>query len=150
MCTARQGGREEARTDRKNFMFKCSHPALKYTFYFIVSHLLQETFLVNIIQESVTCLSYCLQKQLGIELYSVWKTVYITVYLFIFFTFLKIEVQLIYNVVLISAVHLEGWDREGGREVQEGGDMGIYVYIQLIHFIIQQKLTHHCKAIILQ
>ena len=25
--------------------------------------------------------------------------------------------------------HLEGWDREGGRETQEGGDMGIYVYI---------------------
>ena len=25
--------------------------------------------------------------------------------------------------------HLEGWDREGGREMQEGGDMGIYVYI---------------------
>ena len=24
---------------------------------------------------------------------------------------------------------LEGWDREGRREVQEGGDMGIYVYI---------------------
>ena len=24
---------------------------------------------------------------------------------------------------------IEGWDREGGREVQEGGDMGIYVYI---------------------
>ena len=23
--------------------------------------------------------------------------------------------------------HLEGWDREGGRETQEGGDMGIYV-----------------------
>ena len=22
--------------------------------------------------------------------------------------------------------HLEGWDREGGREMQEGGDMGIY------------------------
>ena len=21
------------------------------------------------------------------------------------------------------------WDREGGREIQEGGDMGIYVYI---------------------
>ena len=53
--------------------------------------------------------------------------------------------------------HLEGWDREGGREAQEGGDMGdicihmgIYEYIQLIHFVIQQKLTHHCKAIILQ
>ena len=25
--------------------------------------------------------------------------------------------------------HLERWDREGGRETQEGGDMGIYVYI---------------------
>ena len=25
--------------------------------------------------------------------------------------------------------HLEGGDREGGRETQEGGDMGIYVYI---------------------
>ena len=25
--------------------------------------------------------------------------------------------------------HLEGWDREGGREMQEGGDMGIYVYV---------------------
>ena len=25
--------------------------------------------------------------------------------------------------------HLEGWDKEGGREMQEGGDMGIYVYI---------------------
>ena len=36
----------------------------------------------------------------------------------------------------------------GGREAQEGGDMGIYVYIQLIHFVLQQKLTQHCKAII--
>ena len=25
--------------------------------------------------------------------------------------------------------HLEGWDREDRREAQEGGDMGIYVYI---------------------
>ena len=25
--------------------------------------------------------------------------------------------------------HLEGWDREGGRKAQEGGDMGIYVYV---------------------
>ena len=25
--------------------------------------------------------------------------------------------------------HLEGWDREGGREAQEGGDMGIYVNV---------------------
>ena len=45
---------------------------------------------------------------------------------------------------------LEGWDREGGRETQEGGHIGVYVYVQLTHFVIQQKLTHHCKAIILQ
>ena len=32
-------------------------------------------------------------------------------------------------------VHLEGWDREGERETQEGGDMGICVYIQLIDFV---------------
>ena len=25
--------------------------------------------------------------------------------------------------------HLEGWDREGGREMQEGRDMGTYVYV---------------------
>ena len=25
--------------------------------------------------------------------------------------------------------NLEAWDREGGREAQEGGDMGIYVYM---------------------
>ena len=42
--------------------------------------------------------------------------------------------------------HLEGWDGEAGREAQEGGDMGIYVCIWLIHFVIQQKLTQHCKA----
>ena len=24
---------------------------------------------------------------------------------------------------------LEGWDTEGGREMQAGGDMGIYVYV---------------------
>ena len=23
--------------------------------------------------------------------------------------------------------HLEGWDEEGGREAQEGGDIGIYI-----------------------
>ena len=35
---------------------------------------------------------------------------------------------------------LEVWEGgRGGREVQEG-----------IHFILQQKLTQHCKAIILQ
>ena len=46
--------------------------------------------------------------------------------------------------------HLEGCDREGGRETPDGGDMGICEYVELIHFVIQQKLTKHCKAIILQ
>ena len=45
---------------------------------------------------------------------------------------------------------LEGWDRVGGRETQEGGDMGIYVCIWLIHFVVQPKLTQYCEAIILQ
>ena len=45
---------------------------------------------------------------------------------------------------------LEGWDREVGSEAQEGGDMGIYVYIQLTHFVVQQKLAQHCKAVMLQ
>ena len=31
-----------------------------------------------------------------------------------------------------------------GRSKREG----IYAYIQLIHFIVQQKLTQHCKATI--
>ena len=45
---------------------------------------------------------------------------------------------------------LEGWDREDGRETQEGGYMGTCVCIWLIHFAVQQKLTQHFKAIILQ
>ena len=51
---------------------------------------------------------------------------------------------------LSACVNLEEWDKAGGREMQEGGVMGIYVYIKLIHFVIQQKLTQHCKAFILQ
>ena len=34
----------------------------------------------------------------------------------------------------------------GGRSKREG----IYVYIQLIHLIVQRKLTQHCEAILLQ
>ena len=45
---------------------------------------------------------------------------------------------------------LEGWDREDGREAQEGGDMGTCVCIWLIRFVVQQKLTQYCEAIILQ
>ena len=41
---------------------------------------------------------------------------------------------------------LDSWD--GGRVTQEEGD--ICVGILLIHFVVQLKLTQHCKAIILQ
>ena len=34
-----------------------------------------------------------------------------------------------------------------GREAQREG---ICVYKKLIHFLVQQKLIHHCNAIILQ
>ena len=36
--------------------------------------------------------------------------------------------------------------RVGGRLKEEG----IYVSLQLIHFVVQQKLTQQCKAIISQ
>ena len=42
---------------------------------------------------------------------------------------------------------LDGWDGWGGGRSQREG---IYIYIELIHFIVQQELTQHCKAIILQ
>ena len=42
---------------------------------------------------------------------------------------------------------LEGW---AGRVEGRFKRKGIYVYIQLIHVAVQQKLTQHCKAIILQ
>ena len=41
---------------------------------------------------------------------------------------------------------LEGWDRGRGRVRREG----MYVYIQLIHFTVQQKPTQHCETITLQ
>ena len=37
-----------------------------------------------------------------------------------------------------------GWGEEGPR------GRGIYVYTLLIHFVVQQKLTQFCKAIMLQ
>ena len=42
---------------------------------------------------------------------------------------------------------LEGWDGGGGREGKEGGYAG---NTETIHFVVQQKLTQHCKAVILQ
>ena len=38
------------------------------------------------------------------------------------------------------------WEGVGGRCKREG----IYVYMQLIHFAVQQKLIQGCKAILLQ
>lgn len=37
--------------------------------------------------------------------------------------------------------------REGGGG-REAPREGLYVYIQLIHFVLQQKLIQHCTAII--
>ena len=45
---------------------------------------------------------------------------------------------------------LEGWDREAGREAQEGGDVGTCVWVWLIRFVVQMKLTRYCEAIIFQ
>ena len=42
---------------------------------------------------------------------------------------------------------LEGWAKGvGGRSEREG----TCVYLKLIHLVVRQKLTQHCKAIILQ
>ena len=43
--------------------------------------------------------------------------------------------------------NLEGWDKVGGVEVQEGGDIRIF---WPIHIAIWQKPTQHWKAVILQ
>ena len=45
---------------------------------------------------------------------------------------------------------LEGWDREGGREGDGRGKRYGDICICITDFVIKQKLTHHCKAIILQ
>jgi len=39
-----------------------------------------------------------------------------------------------------------GWGWGGGRNKREF----IYVYFQLIHFVVQQNPTEHCTTIILQ
>ena len=45
---------------------------------------------------------------------------------------------------------LKGWDGQCGREAQEGEDVHIYKHIQVIHFVVQQKLAQQCKATIFQ
>ena len=45
--------------------------------------------------------------------------------------------------------HLEGWDREGEREMQEGGDIGIYVYIKAdsLCYTAETNTTLQCNYI---
>ena len=40
-----------------------------------------------------------------------------------------------------------GWDIVGEEKLKR---KGIYVYIWLIHVVVQQKLMQHCKTIIFQ
>ena len=47
----------------------------------------------------------------------------------------------------MSCDDIDGQDTGSGRRLEREG---IYVYIQLIHIVVKQKLTQHCKAIILQ
>ena len=37
-----------------------------------------------------------------------------------------------------------------GGEMRGGGDEGTCVYVWLIHFVVEQGLTHHCGEIVLQ
>ena len=52
------------------------------------------------------------------------------------------------EISLVLCDDLDGWHGwgVGGTSKREE----IYLYIQLIHFVVQQKLTKHCKATILQ
>ena len=45
-----------------------------------------------------------------------------------------------------SVVDLDGWD--GGAGVGGRHKEGIYVYLQLIHLVVQQKLIQYCKPTI--
>ena len=46
--------------------------------------------------------------------------------------------------------HLEGWDREGGREGDARGKRYGDICICITDSLIKQKLTHHYKTIILK
>ena len=45
-----------------------------------------------------------------------------------------------------DSLEVWGWGAVG-REAQEGGDV---LYLWLIHTVVQQKPTQHCKTIILK
>ena len=54
---------------------------------------------------------------------------------------------------MVLCDELEGWDRGVWARGSVGGRLkkeGIYVYFWLIHIVVQQKPTQHCKAMILQ
>ena len=47
---------------------------------------------------------------------------------------------------LLSALNAQSFPKWEGNPKKEG----IYVYVWLMHFAVQQKLMQHCKSIILQ
>jgi len=51
------------------------------------------------------------------------------------------------ELISVLCDNLEGGDGGllGGKLKREG----FYIYLQLIYIVVQQKLAHHCKAIIL-
>ena len=56
----------------------------------------------------------------------------------------KEDVVHVYNGLLLS--HKKEQNRVNGKEIQNRGDMCVYIY--MILFDVQQKLTWHCKATI--
>ena len=57
------------------------------------------------------------------------------------------KVDVWYKVPVMQEGDLDGWDGGfGGRSKREE----IHIHIPLIPFVVQQKPTPHCKAIILQ
>ena len=60
------------------------------------------------------------------------------------------------NVKLLFSTGSSAWSsamtKRGAMGLGWKGSVrgGISVYIELIHFVVQQKLTHYCKTIILQ
>ena len=49
------------------------------------------------------------------------------------------------SAMLCDDLDKGGWQVEGRLKRK-----GIHVYIELIHIVVQEKLTQHCKAIMLQ
>ena len=55
-----------------------------------------------------------------------------------------------YLMLSLCGQHHDLDGRDGGWVGERSKKEGIYVYIELVHFMVQQKLTRYCKAIILQ